>query len=152
MSKPRYRWWIYVKNTIRAYPTHKQNLEEMHRMPVTSSASGMPGSPGGVNRRTEDIALRQLPPQDQREYDAVQKAVNATKAMQTGQERLQIISLVFWKKSHTLDGAAMKVNVSASTAAAYHWEFIMMVGFFLGFISQDELNEEIRKRRMRTPV
>lgn len=140
MSKPRYKWWGYVKNVIRAYPGLKQEYEELHRQSVTANMSGMPGT-GGVSRGTEDIAIRELPKPKQMEYDAVRKTIEATERMRTGQDRMKLMSLVFWKQSHTLQGAAMAVNVSYDTAIDYHGDFIMMVAFFRDLITYEELKE-----------
>lgn len=140
MSKPRYKWWGYVKNVIRAYPGLKQEYEELHKQSVTANMSGMPGG-GGVSRGTEEIAIRELSKPKQMEYDAVRKAIEATERMRTGQDRMKLMSLVFWKQSHTLQGAAMAVNVSYDTAIDYHGDFIMMVAFFRDLITYEELKE-----------
>ena len=140
MSKPRYKWWGYVKNVIRAYPGLKQEYEDLHRQSVTANMSGMPGG-GGVSRGTEDIATRELSKPKQMEYDAVRKTIEATERMRTGQDRMKLMSLVFWKQSHTLQGAAMAVNISYDTAIDYHGDFIMMVAFFRDLITYEELKE-----------
>lgn len=51
---------------------------------------------------------------------------------QNGDIRLALIDLVFWKQSHKLDGAAMKLYISEQTARRYHKEFIWLVGFCYG--------------------
>ena len=126
MSKPRNKWWPYIKAVIRDYPNLKRDYEELHRQSITACYSGMPAG-GGACRKTENIATRQLPYTQQKEYDAVKAAVAATSLLQTGKERLRLIDLVFWKKSHTLSGAAYKLNISETTAQRYHSEFIYLV-------------------------
>lgn len=138
MSKPRYKWWGYIKSVIRSYPELKKQYDELHRQNITASISGMPGT-GGVSRGTEDIALKELPKTKQAEMEAVKMAIQATERMKTGKDRMRMVELVFWKQSHTLQGAAMAIPVSYDTAINYHGDFIAMVAFFRGMISYDEL-------------
>ena len=140
MSKPRYKWWGYIKNIIRAYPGLKKEYEQLHEQSVTANMSGMPGG-GEVSRGTENIAIRELPRPKQMEYDAVRKAVAVTEHMRTGADRLKLLNLVFWKQSHTLQGAAMAVNISYDTAIDYHGDFIMVVAYFREMVTYDELKE-----------
>lgn len=138
MSKPRYRWWGYIKNIIRAYPGLKKEYEALHEQSVTANMSGMPGG-GEVSRGTESIALRELPRAKQAEYDAVRKAIAITELMRTGTDRLKLMDMVFWKNSHTLQGAAMAINVSYETAVEYHRDFIMISAYFRDLVDGDEL-------------
>lgn len=138
MSKPRYKWWGYIKNVIRAYPSLKKEYESLHEQSVTANMSGMPGG-GDVSRGTESIALRELPRAKQSEYDAVRKAIAITELMRTGTDRLKLMDMVFWKNSHTLQGAAMAINVSYETAVEYHRDFIMISAYFRDLIDGEEL-------------
>ena len=61
MSKPRYGWWGYVKNMIRAYPGLKREYDDLHTQHITANMSGTGGGGGGVNRSLENIAMRELP-------------------------------------------------------------------------------------------
>ena len=140
MSKPRYKWWGYIKSVIRSYPELKKQYDELHRQNITASISGMPGV-GGVSRGTENIALKELPKTKQAELEAVELAIQATKRMKTGKDRIRMVELVFWKQSHTLQGAAMAIPVSYDTAINYHGDFITTVAFFRGLISYDELRD-----------
>lgn len=138
MSKPRYRWWGYVKNVIRDYKMLNEEYRALHEQSITANISGMPCG-GGPSRGTENIALRELPKPKQLEYEAVKSAIAYTQRMKTGPERLKMIDLVFWKKSHTLSGAAMAINISYDTAIDYHGDFIMLTAYFRGLITYDEL-------------
>lgn len=136
MSKPRYKWWGYVKNVIRAYPALKREYESLHEQSVTANMSGMPGG-GGVSRGTEDIAIRELPYTKQREYEAVRRAVEATKQLKSGEERLKIIDLMYWKNSHTLAGAGLKVGYGYDRAKQFHREFIVTVATYYGLMDTE---------------
>ena len=87
MSKPRYKWWGYIKNVIRAYPGLKKEYDALHEQSVTANTSGMPGG-GEVSRGTENIAIRELPYTKQREYEAVRRAVEQTNMLKNGDQRL----------------------------------------------------------------
>ena len=86
MSKPRYRWWGYIKSIIRNYPA----LE---------------------GRYCQGTSLK--------ERMAVQRSIEQTERMENGKERLQVVDLVFFKQTHTLEGAAMMVPCQGE--AARHW-------------------------------
>lgn len=131
MSKPRYGWWSYAKHMVRQYPELKKEYDLLHNQRITAEMTGMPGTKA-VSRSTEKTALKQLPPARQREFDAVQKAIEKTKLMSTGRERLAVVEIVLMKGTHNIAGAAMKIHVSQVTANRYHSDFVRLVGFCYG--------------------
>lgn len=145
MSKPRYRWWGYVKNIIRAYPEMEKRLQEIKEPTITANTSGSSGCGKGVSRAVESAALRELPREEQREYEAVRQAVLITQQMRTGRDRLKLIELCYWKKSHTLEGAADKIHISYDTARNYQWEFIMQVAYQKGLTDSSELRKAFER-------
>ena len=104
MSRPRYGWWPYIKSMIRRYPQL---------------------------RSTPDEALSAV---DRREYDAVRQAADETMQLPGGDARLGVIELMFWRRSHTLEGAAAAVHVSERTARRYHTDFIRLVAKKYGLL------------------
>ena len=138
MSKPRYRWWGYVKNVIRAYPELKREYDAMHEQSVTANMSGSRGSAGPA-RGLESIVTRELPKPKQKELDAVMKTIRITEMLRTGKDRLKLIDMVFWKGTHTLSGAAMALNISYDTAVDYHGDFIMLVAWHKELLTTEEL-------------
>lgn len=62
------------------------------------------------------------------ERAAVADAIAETEQLVDGAERLRLIDLVLWKRTHTLQGAAMAVYVSERTAQEWHRQFIRLVG------------------------
>ena len=132
MSKPRYGWWSYAKYMTRVYPELRAEYRGLKSVKITRDLSAGIGGGSGRTSTTENAALRQLPPAKQAEYDAVTKAIEKTKQSRTGAERLAIIDMVFWKKSHSLEGAALAANVSYDTAIDYHGDFLRLVGFYRG--------------------
>lgn len=137
MSKPRYKWWGYIKNVIRDYPRLKQEYEALHEQSITPNMSGMPVG-GEISRMVEKIAIRELPGTKQREYEAVRRAIAATQRLDTARETLDIIDMVFWKNTHTLSGAAYQTNLSYETAKRYQRRFIAMVARNYGLLDEEK--------------
>lgn len=138
MSKPRYGWWSYAKYMVRVYPERKKELRDLQSQRITANVSAVAGG-SAASRTAENAALRQLSPAKQAEYDAVTKAIERTKLARTGRERLAIIDMVFWKKSHSLEGAAMVINVSYDTAIDYHGDFLRLVGMYRGLCDEEDV-------------
>lgn len=133
VSKPRYDWWPYVKGMIRRYPALVREYGELHTMPMTVSYSDNIGG-GAVSRSTETVAVRELPSTKQREYEAVRRAIETTGRYRNGRERLQVVKLVLWDRSHTLEGAALVVPCGIATAKRWHGEFIIMTASYYGLL------------------
>lgn len=133
MSKPRYAWWGYVKNMIRRYPSLKAEYEELHSQSVTAQYSSLPHTEG-VSRGTEMVSIRELPSTRQREYEAVRRAIEQTRGYANGKERLAVVNMVLWKRSHTLEGAALQVPCTNRIAKQWHGEFIRLVASHYGLM------------------
>lgn len=135
MSKPRYGWWGYVKDIIRRYPRLCTEYDDLHRQSMTADYTGAPHGSGGEQRTVENLAIRELPHNEQREYEAVRIAINQTMAVyQNSEDRLKVIRLVFWRQSHTLEGAAMCIPCSYRQARRYHTDFIFAVAKAYGLL------------------
>lgn len=133
MSKPRYGWWPYVKDMIRRYPQLAREYADIHDQAVTQNYEGLPGG-GGDGRTLERIAIRELPDNRQREYEAVRSAIEVTQRYHNGADRLKVVELVLLRGSRNLEGAAMEIPCAYITARRYHWEFINLVAGFYGFL------------------
>ena len=133
MKKQRYRWWRYIRRIIREYPALKNEYEELHRQSLVADISGMPKG-HGAGRTVENIALRQLPPDDQADYDAVTQAIKNIMRMEDGEQRLALIRYVYWcEKEHKVKDAAPVLHVSEATAKRWHGDFVKYVAKFRGF-------------------
>lgn len=140
MSKTKCKWWGFVKAVIRAYPEHCKELDMCHGQMMTAryDISGVSGR--NMYRSAEAAALHDLPPEAMREYNAVDAALRETRRRkQTGAERVKLVDMVFFAKSHTLDGAAYALNVSYGTAKNWHNDFIKLVAKKYGLL---DFNEE----------
>ncbi len=118
---------------IRRWPALKELHNDLHAVSGIANYTGMPGNPNPA-RSTEDIAVRDLPGTARREYEAVRRTIAATERYKNGRDRLKIIKLVYWDKTHTLEGAALSVPCSIQTAWKWNQEFIRMVASHFGLM------------------
>ena len=133
MSKPRYRWWGFVRRMIRDYPGVERDMRDLHSQSITANMSGMPRG-GGAGRTIEAVALSQLPQDDQKLYEAVSQAIEITSLRPGGGDRLRLIEMMYWsKKNLTAKDAALKLFVSKRTAERWHGDFVRLVGKCYGF-------------------
>lgn len=131
MSRPRYRWWPYVKNVIRTYPELRKTLTEPVCTPMTARYG--PQTPqNGLGRALESAVTKKLSSRDVAEFEAVEAAIRETAKMENGEARLEIIDLVYWKRSHTLAGAGMQVGYSYEWAKRAQRRFALSVAENLG--------------------
>lgn len=109
-----------------------------HDLHIQSSTANYSGEPrgAGASRTTETIAIRELPNTQQREYEAVCRAVKTTERMNGGRDRIKLIDMVFWKRSHTLQGAALAIPCSYRTARRWHTEFIILAASLYGLLDK----------------
>ena len=127
MSNPRYDWWPYVKGMIRRYPDLNGNTTRCMK-PEPQRRS--PACRGAVFPIQPQMPPWELPPIHQKEYEAVRKAVEATRQRKDGTDRLKVIQLVLWDKSHIgwrshespmLERTAQEWHRSLSARSAEFW-------------------------------
>ena len=133
MSKPRYKWWSYVKWMIRLYPERVAELRRRQEASVTANYNAMPGG-SEPSRTTENLGLVTLGNPADREMAAVRMAIEDVTALPDGPLRLRQIELYHWARTHTLDGASAAVNVSDRTGRQWNAEFIRAVAAHFGLL------------------
>ena len=134
MSKPRYGWWSYAKYMARNYPNLCLELKDKQSISTTSNySSSHRGS--GEARGTESAAIRQLSPVKMREYEAVRKAVEDAGAVPgNGYLRLKLVEMVYFKRTHTLEGVCQVLHISYGTAKNYNHDFLCCVAKNFGLL------------------
>lgn len=138
MSRRDYPWWGDVKRLIEQYPELKEAMRD--QLPAAATAQYGPLTPqGGTGRALESLAVNRLSRRETAEIEAVDAAIRETARKPTGEARLAIIDLVYWRKSHRLYGAAMEIGYSGQQAKRYNAEFIRLVAFYLGKIPRSEV-------------
>lgn len=133
MSKHRYKWWGYVRNVLRDFPLLQEKYSALHESSVIAKYGASGGGSGGASRTTENIAIKELPTQEQREYDAVRTAIEITKGRRDGDIRLNLIWLMY-RDGYRLSDAAYHIHVSDRTALYWHGDFIRLVAYHLGLL------------------
>jgi len=132
MSKPRDNWRPYVINALYDYYRYKDIERQAHTQRVTAQYNkGRGGS--GATRTTENAALRNgLTRQQEIELQAIEKALRTTRRGPDGKIRVRIMEMVYFRNTHTIEGAAQQVHVSYSTAWRWTDNFVRLVGKNLG--------------------
>ena len=143
MSKPRCNWWGFAMAMIRDYPDRDRAIKELRKQKITADTSGAPGGRSDFHV-TEAAALRCLPKQEQWEYDAVNQAIKRTNLLAEGKLRMDVVKLTMWR-GMKIDTAAFCLHVSERTARRYRWQFIMLVGMYCGWISEEEYTAAMRR-------
>ena len=124
MSKPRYGWWSYAKYMARNYPNLCRELKEKQSISTTANYSSGPRGSGEA-RGTESAAMRQLSHAKMREYEAVRKAVEAAGSIPgNGHLRVKLVEMVYFKRTHTLEGVCHALHISYGTAKNYNNDFL----------------------------
>lgn len=142
MSRRDYPWWGDVKRLIEQYPELKEAMRD--QLPAAATAQYGPLTPQSApGRALESLVVKRLSRREAAEIEAVEAAIRETARKPTGEARLAIIDLVYWRKSHRLCGAAMEIGYSEIQAKRYSAEFIRLVAFYLGKIPR----AEVRSRR-----
>lgn len=99
-------------------------------MNVTPQMTGMPRA-GGEHRTVEDVALRQLPPDEQLRFDAVEYALRTMKLFRSRDKRLAMVDMVYFRRTHTVFGAAVHLEVSSAATDRWNTEFLLAIYGFL---------------------
>jgi len=133
MSNPRYDWYSNVVRAVRYYPHLREIRADAQAESVTANYSGMPAG-GSTARTTELAALRTLSRREEEEFEAIEQAVAQIRHRSDGGRILQIVDMVDWKRTHTIEGAAMKVHVSECTARRLRSQFIFAAAKNLGYL------------------
>ncbi len=132
MSKYRHWWRPNVERALRVYPYLKAAKQAAQEQSITPSYTGMPRG-GGISRTTENAATRHFSAQEEKILDAVDRAIAEVSKHRDGQDVLRIVEMVDFKRSHTLEGAAMALFMHRVTASDKRTRFVDLVGKYMDF-------------------
>lgn len=121
-----YRWRARARAAIKRYPELLQAEADLRAGKVTPAYSGIPGG-GSASRMTELLAMRELPKDAQRDLDAVRLALDTIKRYRNADLRYRLIEISYWRRTHSIDGAAMLIHVAPRTAHEWDRGFIELV-------------------------
>ena len=124
-----------MKNVIYAYPYLKSQFEGPVHTPITAQYS-LTSQKTVAERKIENVVSKRVSSNDYAEYEAVLKTVRETARLDTGEARLTIIDLVYWKRSHTLAGAGMQVGYAERQTRKFNGDFIRAVAKKLNLLEE----------------
>ena len=118
---------------IRQYPTLAAKKAELQKQTLTPAYEAtIRGSEPG--RTTETAALRQLPPAEELWVDAVEQATEEILRHRDGREVMAIVRMVDYKRTHSVAGAAMELNMDRVTAWRRRSRFVYTVAKYAHYI------------------
>lgn len=118
-----------ARHALRVYPRLKRKQVESAAQQITPDYGGV-AVQHGASRTTEDAALRSTLTADElRIVEAVELAVAMQERQPNGAERLRMIRLVYWQRTHTLAGAAIECHYSEE--AVWRWNNEIMTAVYV---------------------
>lgn len=133
MSTASNDWWCNVTRMVRNYPARKKEYEALHSQSLVADMTGMPKGEG-TSRATENVALREMPRMKQQEYEAVTRAIEITRLLPNGTERLELIRRMYWAgKKLRIRDVVYGLHISEKTGERWHVSFIRIVGQCIGY-------------------
>lgn len=123
--KPQDTWRRRARTAARDYPGLKAAERELREVRITPTFDNE--SAHGSFRSTEDAAIRELPPAQQRQLEAVENALRAMSSLANAEDRQKLIQLIYFNGRFTLDGAALEIPVSVQTAKLWSNDFLLLV-------------------------
>lgn len=127
----------FVAWQLEHYQTNRAQLESFKRDLIPSPTPNYGGSEGHsteAHRTTEDIAMQISSSAYIRNLEQTVKAIQYV-IERLDDTDLRLIELVYFKGTHTVDGAAMIVNLSSRTAYRHINRVLTAVALELGLIN-----------------
>ena len=120
-------WRSEARNALRAYPRAKRKQTETGEMRITPAYGAIPGGQT-ASRTTENVALAvKLTPHEENVISAVEFMMKMQCVYPNAEERMRMIRLVYFRKTHTLEGAAMECHYSDRTVKRWNNEILTAV-------------------------
>ena len=124
--KPKDTWRRRTRSAAFDYPSLKAAERELREVRITPTFGNEDAH--GSFRSTEDAAIAELPPAQQRRLEAVENALRAMSSLNGAEDRQELIQLIYFTgRRYTIDGAAMQIPVSSKTAQSWSNEFLLLV-------------------------
>lgn len=122
-------WRSEARTALKLYPKLKrrQGENEMQITPVYGGAAVQ----HSASRTTENVALRStLTEREENIISAVEFMLNMQSRYANSKERLRMVELVYFKHTHTIDGAADIVHYSPD--ALWRWNGEILTAVYVG--------------------
>lgn len=119
-------WRNEARTALRLYPKLKrrQGENDMQITPVYGGAAVQ----HSASRTTENVALRStLTEREENIISAVEFMMGMQKRYYNAEARMRMLKLVYWSRTHTMQGAAMEVGYSFDTLCKWNTEVLSAV-------------------------
>lgn len=119
-------WRAEARRALRDYPRIKrrQGDNEMQITPVYGGAAVQ----HSASRTTENVALRStLTEREENIISAVEFMINMQRRYYNADARMKMLSLVYFRQTHTMQGAAMEVGYNINTVKSWNTEMLTAV-------------------------
>lgn len=119
-------WRSEARAALRLYPKLKrrQGENEMQITPVYGGSAVQ----HSASRTTENVALRStLTEREENIISAVEFMLQMQRRYYNADARLRMVKLVYWSRTHTMQGAAMEVGYNINTVKAWNTEMLTAV-------------------------
>lgn len=132
-------WRSQARRALRDYPRLKKK-QSANGYQITPVYGGLPVQ-HEASRVTEDVALRsQLTEAEANAISAVEFAMQMQSAYYNSEARLKMLRLVYFKRTHTMQGAAMECGYSIETV--WKWNTEVLAAVYVG-IKKDTKNSTV---------
>ena len=119
-------WRSEARAALQLYPKLKrrQGENEMQITPVYGGAAVQ----HSASRTTENVALRStLTEREENIISAVELMVAMQSRYYNAEARMKMLSLVYFRRTHTMQGAAMEVGYNINTVKSWNTEMLTAV-------------------------
>ena len=119
-------WRSEARTALRLYPKLKrrQGENDMQITPVYGGAAVQ----HSASRTTENVALRStLTEREENIISAVEFMLQMQRRYYNADARMRMLKLVYWSRTHTMQGAAMEVGYNINTVKAWNTEMLTAV-------------------------
>lgn len=119
-------WRSEARRALRDYPRIKRRQadNEMQITPVYGGAAVQ----HSASRTTENVALRStLTEREENIISAVEFMVAMQSRYYNAEARMKMLSLVYFRRTHTMQGAAMEVGYNINTVKSWNTEMLTAV-------------------------
>ena len=120
-------WRGEARAALRAYPRLKKRQSDLHEMQITPVYGGA-AVQHSASRTTENVALRStLTEREENIVSAVEFMLNMQRRYYNADARMKMLSLVYFRRTHTMQGAAMEVGYNINTVKSWNTEMLTAV-------------------------
>ena len=133
-------WRSEARKALREYPRIKKRQNALTSQQITPVYGGA-AVQHSASRVTEDVALRSaLTEREENIVSAVEFAMQMQSAYYNGEARLKMISIVYFKRTHTMQGASMECGYSIETV--WKWNTEVLAAVYVG-LKKDAKNSTV---------